>query len=208
MAGYTKEAFTTPKGSLKWCFVTGQGKETEKNSGKYKYQVVVSVPEEEAKEAIAHIDAFWADNRPKGSKAKAKTMAYKYEEDADTGENTGNVFFGLSTVTTFPSGDAKIIKIFTAKKPIREVSLGDKKIGDESLGRGIGTLAIYEYNGSFGTTLYLDAISLSTFVEYTGGVDAEDIEEDEDAEDIGLGETVVGTDAVQEEEQPTEAPRV
>ncbi len=207
MAGYAKEAFTTPKGNLKWAFVTGQGKETEKGSGKFKYQVVVAVPEEEAKEAIAHIDQFWAENRPKGSKAKAKTMAYKYEEDEETGEPTGIVYFGMSTVTKFPSGDPKIVKIFTAKKPIREVSLGDKKIGDESLGRGIGTLAIYEYNGSYGTTLYLDAISLSKFVEYVGGVDESSVEEDEEAEDINLGETVVGTDAVQEEE-PKDTPRV
>ena len=200
-----KEQFTSPKGNLKWAFVTGQGKETEKNSNKYKYQVVVSVDEADAKEAIAHIDNFWKENRPKGSKANPKTSAYKYEEDEETGERTGKVYFGMSTVTKFPSGDAKIIKIFTAKKPVREVQLGDKKIGDESIGRGMGTLAIYEYNGSFGTTLYLDAISLSSFKPYVGGVDADSVVEDDDAEDIDLGETVVGTDAVEEE---AEKPRV
>ena len=207
---YAKENFTTPKGNLKWAFVDGKGKEVKQKNAPstYKYQVVVSVPEAQAKEAMEHIDEFWAENRPKGSKAKPKTAAYKYEEDDDTGERTGNVFFGMSTVTHFPSGDPKVVKLFTAKKPIREVKLNGKKIGDESLGRGIGTLAIYEYEGSYGTTLYLDAISLSKFVEYVGGVDVDRVEEDEEAEDIDLGETAVDTSAVQDDEEQPEKPRV
>ena len=206
-AKYPREAFTSPKGNLKWAFVDGQGKENDK--GEYKYQVVVSAPESspEVQEAIKHIDEFWAENRPKGAKARPKTSAYKYEEDEDTGERTGNVYFGFSTVTKFPNGEAKVVKLFTAKAPVREVQLGGKKIGDESMGRGMGSLSIYEYNGSFGTTLYLDAISLSKFVEYVGGVDASQVVTDDDAEDISLGETTVGTDSVQEEE-PAETPRV
>ena len=207
MAGYAKESFTSPKGNLKWTFVDGLGKETEKNSGEYKFQTVVKVAEADALESIALIDKFWTDNKPKSAKPRPKTTAYKYEEDEETGERTGFVYFGMSTVTSFPSGDAKVVKLFTAKAPVREVSLGGKKIGDESIGRGMGTLAIYEYNGSFGTTLFLDAISLSKFVEYVGGVDANDVITDDDAEDIGLDMTTVDTSAVAEE-TPTETPRV
>ena len=208
----SKIQFTTPKGNLKWAFVSGMGKETEKNSGKYKYSVVVKAHEDlpEVKEAIKQIDTFWAENKPKAAKPRPKTTAYKYEEDENTGERTGYVYFGMSTATTFPSGDKKVVKLFTAKAPVREVKLGEKKIGEESTGRGMGSLAIYEYNGSFGTTLYLDAISLSTFTEYVGGVDASAVVTDDDAEDIGLGEATVDTSAVQEEEEGTEGekPRV
>ncbi len=200
MASYAKESFTTPRGQLKWAFVTGDGR-------KGKYSVVVSVPEALAKEAIATIDNFWKDNRPKQSKPRPKTTGYKYEEDDETGERTGNVYFSMSTGTMFPSGDAKVIKLFTAKAPVREVQLGGKKIGEGSIGRGMGTLAIYEFEGSYGTTLYLDALSLSKFVEYIGGVDSNDVEVDEDAEEIGLGTTEVGTDAVQEE-STEDTPRV
>jgi len=206
-----KIKFTTPKGNLKWAFVTGKGKETEKNSNKYKYSVVVKAHQDlpEVKEAIKQIDEFWTENKPKAAKPRPKTTAYKYEEDEETGEKTGYVYFGMSTNTTFPSGDTKLVKLFTAKTPVREVQLGDKKIGEESIGRGIGSLAIYEYNGSFGTTLYLDALSLSKFVEYVGGTDASDVTTDDDAEDIDLGETVVDTSAVQEEaSEPSEKPRV
>jgi len=212
MANHAKEAYTSPKGNLKWAFVDGQGKETERGSGKYKYSVVVKLlaTDPECIKAMAHIDQFWTDNKPKNAKVKPKTKAYKMEEDEHTGEETGYVYFSFSTSTSFPSGDKKVVKLFTAKTPVREVSLGGKKIGEASLGRAIGTLAIYEFNGSFGTTCFLDAISLSKFVEYVGGVDAESIEADDDAEDIGLGEAVVGTDSVAEEapeEQSTDVPR-
>jgi len=201
-----KEKFTTPKGALKWAFIDGKGKETEQGSGKFKYSVVVKVSLADAQEAIALIDNFWVENKPKQAKPKAKTMAYKYEVDETAEENrTGYVLFGLSTSTTFPSGDAKVVKIFTAKAPVREVKLNGKKIGDKSLGRGIGTLAIYEYNGTYGTTLFLDAISLSTFSEYVGGTDVSDVTTDDDAEDIDLGETTVDTSAVEDE---AEKPRV
>ena len=203
MANYAKEAFTSPKGNLKWAFITGEGR-------KDKYSVVVSVPEAQAKEAMEVIDLFWKENKPKQAKPRPKSTGYKYEEDETTGEQTGNVYFSFSTGTSFPSGDAKVIKLFTAKEPIREVQLGNKKIGDASLGRAIGTLAIFEYEGTYGTTLFLDAISLSKFVEYVGGVDVNDIEADEEAEDIGLDMATVDAGSVSEEaeETPKETPRV
>lgn len=205
----SKEKFTSPKGNLKWCMITGKGKETKKGSDKFKYQVVVSVDakDPEAIKLMKSIDTFWAENKPKGAKPRPKTKAYKMEEHEETGEETGRVYFGFSTPTQYgTSGDAKKIKVFTAKTPVREVDLGSKQVGEESIGRAMGVLAIYEYEGSFGTTLYLDAISLSKFVQYEGGgVDAEDVVTDDEAEDIDLGETVVGTDSVQEE---ADAPRV
>jgi len=197
-----KMKFTSPKGSPLWTIVTGKGKETEKGSNKFKYQTVIKVHQDDAVAEMKIIDDFWAENKPKGAKARPKTKAYKMEEDKETGEETGYVLFGFSTPTTYgTSGDAKKIKVFTAKAPIREVALGDKQIGEGSIARAMGVLATYEYNGSYGTTLYLDAISLSKFAAYEGGgATAEDVVEDEEAEDIDLGETVVGTESVETEE--------
>jgi len=199
---YAKEAFTSPKGNMKWAFITGEGR-------KDKFSIVISCHKDEpqAIEAMKAIDLFWKENKPKQAKPRPKSTGYKFEEDEETGELTGNVYFSFSTGTSFPSGDKKVVKVFTAKKPVREVSLGTKKVGEGSLGRAIGSLAIFEYEGSFGTTLYLDAISLSKFVEYVGGVDADDIEEDEEAEDIGLDMAVVDANEVQEESAPEDVPR-
>ena len=200
-----KEKFTTPKGNLKWAFVSGKGK--EQDNGDFKYSVVVKVAETDPKavEAMKAIDAFWEENRPKASKANPKSKAYKFEENDETGEKTGFVLFSLSTKTSFPSGDKKVVKIFNAKPPVKEVSLGDKKIGEDSLGKGIGSLSIYEYKGSFGTTLFLDAIQLFKFVEYVGGVSASELEGDEDAEDLEFDDGIPSGDG---EDTDTETPRV
>ena len=70
MAKFNKEAFTSPKGQIKWAFITGEGR-------KDKYSVVVSVPEAQAKEAMEAIDLFWKENKPKQAKEYAmhKTVA-------------------------------------------------------------------------------------------------------------------------------------
>jgi len=202
MAQYAKEAFTSPKGNMRWCFITGEGR-------KDKYSVVISVPEADAKPAMEAIDLFWKENKPKQAKPRPKSTGYKYEEDEETGEQTGNVYFSFSTGTSFPSGDAKVVKVFRAKPPVVELDLQGKKIGAESLGRAIGSLAIFEYEGSFGTTLYLDAVSLSTFKEYVGGVDESSVTEDEDADDLDFGAKAdVSSVADEGEAQPTEKPRV
>ena len=200
MAQYAKEAFTSPKGTFGTAHI-------EKPNKKDKLKAIIVVPEAEAKEAMAHIDAFWKENRPKGSKAVPKHKGYMVGTDEETGEETGEILFIFKTNPVFPSGDKKIVKVFTAKKPVREVQLNGQLIGRESVGKAIGTLAIYEYDGEYGVSLYLDAISLSKFVPYVGGVDINDIDEDDDAEDINLGTTVVGTDAV-EDEEVAEKPRV
>ena len=200
MAKFNKEAFTSPKGQIKWAFITGEGR-------KDKYSIVISVPEAEAKEAMEAIDLFWKENRPKQAKPRPKSTGYKYEEDEESGERTGNVYFSFSTGTSFPSGDAKVIKIFRAKPPVVELDLGAKKIGEGSVGRAIGALSIFEYEGTYGTTLYLDAVSLSKFMEYVGGVDASSVEADEDADDMDFAATADVSTVADEGEPQADVPR-
>lgn len=202
MARHPHEAFTSPKG-----FLTAN--HIEKPNKKGKLKTIVVVPKAEAQEAMDYIDNFWKENRPKGSKIQPKHKGYMAGTDEETGEETGDILFVFSTNPTFgTSGDKKVVKLFTAKAPVREVKLDGKLMGNESIGRGMGELAIYEYDGDYGVTLYLDAVSISKFVPYVGGVDASDVVTDDDAEDIDLGMATVGTDEVQDEEQPTDAPRV
>ena len=200
MAQHAQEAFTSPKGQLASAHI-------ERPNKKGKLKVIVVVPKAEAKKTMDYIDTFWKENRPRGSKPKPVHKGYMLATDEETGEETGEILFIFSTKPVFPSGDKKIVKVFTAKAPVKEVKLNGKMIARESTGRAIGKLAIYEYDGDYGVTLYLDAISLSTFKEYTGGVDEQDVEVDEEAEDIDLGmETTDANDV--EEEEPTEKPRV
>ncbi len=199
MAKFATEKFTSPKGRFGTAFIDRPNK-------KGKLKDIIVVPKAEAAEATARIDKFWKDNRPTAAKPRPIHKGYMLATDEDTGEETGDILFIFSTNPTFPSGDKKIVKVFTAKAPVREVSLNGKLIGRDSIGRGIGTLAIYEYDGDYGVSLYLDAISLSKFAEYVGGASASDVTTDDDADDIDLGETVVDTSAVQDEGADT--PRV
>ncbi len=181
------EKIKSTKGELQWVTITGEGKENL--SGKMKYQAnVVIDPKNVAADAalVAKIDAFWEENKPKGFKRKAKSMGYYFHEpvlDAD-GDPTydedgkkifnkeGKVHLTFSTDTVYAkTGDTKEIKVYNAKANV--VSLGDKTIGNGSIGYIAGAMGIYtsEKNGKIldaGVTLYLDAIQLTKFVEFTG----------------------------------------
>jgi hypothetical protein len=193
------EKIKSTKGELQWITITGEGKENL--SGKMKYQAnVVLDPKNVAADAalIAKIDTFWEDNKPKGFKRKAKSMGYYFNEpvlDADgdpTYDEDGKKIFNkngkmhltFSTDTVYAkTGDTKEIKVYNAKANI--VSLGDKTIGNGSIGYIAGAMGIYtsEKNGKIldaGVTLYLDAIQLTKFVEFTGSDAGFAADEDED----------------------------
>jgi hypothetical protein len=192
------QKFKSPKGTLEWVTISGEGKENL--SGKLKYQAdVVLDPKNNGvhQAAIDAIDAFWAENKPKGYRKKAKSLGYylhDVEKDADgepvfneDGEKVfdpdGKVALKFSTDTVFAkSGDAKVIKIYNAKANV--VSLGDKTIGNGSEGYISGMMAIYKNENKgvlvdAGVTLYLNAIQLTKFVAYEGADAGFEADEDE-----------------------------
>lgn len=214
------EKIKSPKGLLEWVSITGEGKENL--SGKMKYQAnVVLDPHNNAVDAacIESIKAFWEANKPQGFKRPAKSLGFYFHDvvtdaagDAvydDEGKKVfnkeGKMHLTFSTDTTFAkTGDTKVIKIYNAKANV--VSLGEKSIGNGSVGYIAGAMGIYtsEKGGKIvdaGVTLYLDAIQLTKFVEYTGA-DA-GFAADEDAED-GFS----GVDADENNFEPEAAPKV
>ena len=199
MAQHAQEAFTSPKGQLHSAHI-------ERPNKKGKLKLIVVVPKAQAQETTDYIDKFWKENKPRQAKGLPKHKGYMLATDEETGKETGDILFIFSTNPVFPSGDSKVVKVFTAKKPIKEVKLHGKMIGKESTGRGIGKLAIYEYDGDYGVTLYLDAVSLSTFKEYVGGVDESSVTADEDADDLDFG-AKADVSTVADEAQTTETPR-
>lgn len=149
----SKLKFTTPKGELKWAFISGQGKTDLQ--GRQIYTADVVVPIEEAQETIDKLNALWEEHKPKGAK-DAKSMGYKADET--------NVTFTFKTSTTFPSGDAKEILIYNSRA--QRVEFKDK-IGNGSLGRVSGMASVYDAGvAARGVTLYLDAIQLIKLIKY------------------------------------------
>jgi hypothetical protein len=158
----SKAKFVTPKGTLKWVFISGRGRKNL--NGVEEFTASVEVPIAEAKEAMESIDALWAAEKPKGAK-EPKSTGYRVSEDGKT------VSFTLKTKTTYPNGEGKQVRVFNAKA--EQIILPDNtRIGNGSRGRLSGVAAVYDAGvAARGVTLYLDAVQLTKFVEYKEGSD-------------------------------------
>ena len=215
----TTAKIVTPKMSLAWVKITGDGEENMSGKMQYLASGILDVKNDPAHAAfIAKIDAFWAENRP-AEKRKAKSLGYYLNDpllDADGQKQyndddklikdpDGKVLVTFKTGVAFPDGKRKVIKIYNAKNKI--VSLGDQTIGNGSIGHISGAMGIYVNKSKqgkitdAGVTLYLDAIQLKKFIAYAGA-DAGFAADDEDEE----GFTGVDEDeGFEGEEAPTEA---
>lgn len=204
----------TPKGSLEWVLISGEGKENL--SGKLQYKADLVLEGEPAAALKATIDAFYQETKPKGAPKTPKSTGYyphklpKLAEDGtpeldEDGKKilleTGKTVFSFKTDTTWPKdGSQKVIKVFNSKG--NPVQLGDTKIGNGSVGRILGAAGIYEVkakNGALidaGVTLYLNAIKLLKLEEYIGG--AQFSNSDDDAEYEAVGEEFVGNEEATE----------
>ena len=192
------QKFKSTRGILEWVTITGEGKENLSGKMKYLANVVLDPKNNEADAAcIKSINDFWAENKPKGFKKKAKSLGYRLhdplldEDGEETYDEDGNKLFDpegrihltFATDTTYPSGDPKVVKTYNAKANV--ISLGDKSIGNGSVGIISGMMGIYtsEKAGKIldaGVTLYLNGIQLIKFVEYDGADDGFDAVEDDD----------------------------
>jgi len=189
MASQTLQKFMSPKGSLEWVTITGEGKENL--SGKLQYVASLVLSAEQAKAVTAELDAFWAANKPKGVKVPKSNGLYpqmrktgETDEDGDPiKEPTGNFILAFKTGTTWPDGSPIIVKTYNSKG--KEVALGATKIGNGSIGKVSGSYDIYTSKApgtgkiiDAGITFYLNAIQISKLEVYSedAGFEADDDE--------------------------------
>lgn len=182
--GTIQKIAQTPRGTLEWCFIRGEGKEDLMGNFKYQVNLVLdpeNVPEDA--EFIKRIDEFWADNKPAHIK-EAKSVGYyphkvKTDEVDDDGEaiykETGKTVLVFKTATEFKDGKKKLVKVFNSSNVEQQVT--DNIIGNDSIGRVSGAMDIYEVvpkSGKgkaveAGVTLYLDAVKVLKLVKYEAG---------------------------------------
>lgn len=199
--------------TLNWVFIDAPGKPAMDPTKPNRKVVSLYASIEKAQPLIDFIEEYWNENKGKGWNAKSLgfSVEKKLKEGGDVdNENhyiaTGNVIFNFWTGANWPEkdksgkklangGQDRVIDIYTAKGA--KTSLGNKKIGNGSKGAVSSTCTIYE-NGTGpkanrGVTLYLNAIQLTKFVEFSAdaGFKAQD---DEDAF-AGVEETFEGTKA-------------
>jgi len=197
--------------NLKYVFITGEGKNQAMPGEPERMQFVASAVME--KDGEAHkfledqINAEWdAYKAQYGVKGKPKTNGIKDEYQKDpSGEidpeteevrriPTGNVIATFKTNTTWPDGNAQVVKVkdHKGKDITTAIQAADWAIGEGSQGIIHGTASGNNVGGTHKVTLYLSAVQLAKLVKYEGNdVDCEEI----DGEDIDLGDDVTAIDS-------------
>ena len=205
----------TPVGDLNWMFIHGEGRETDNGDFRYSGSVYFEKETAEVKAFIKKLLDFWEKEKPSGAKKPKSFGVYneiKVEDDEapegtrlsqkaygkglDEGEEfTGRVIVSAWTGTTMPDGKAKTVSVFNAKAV--QVSLGDKLIGAGSRGALKVAAGVYDNGSNKGLSLYLNAVIISKFVEYTATDAVESIDDGEGWTGEDLNEE--GVEALPEE---------
>lgn len=219
MAKYLKKmgkntVVESPVGELEWVIVGGQGKLNTLND-KYYYQatLVLDSESQECKDFIAEIDQFFEDEADKKMKKKNKKSTGYAPHKVRTGEDedgdpiyeeTGKTAFMFKTETTFKDGNAKTIGIHNAKGA--RVALGNRKIGNGSVGRINGVIKTYDQVKDTGTSLYLNAVQLVKYIPFADGPSFDSVEDEVDAEEAFEGFEDDGDMTPAEEPSKDDAP--
>lgn len=203
-----KEAFTSPKGELYYVNISGQGKQNYNEDGyEYTSTVYVDKDDPETVALIEKIDALIGPV-PKGKNLKSTGYRPVWKKadgtyfvptsnrkggDEEGDEETNLLAFSAKTKTTFEDGKTKKINVFNSKKG--KITLGDKKIGNGTIGRISGKLKRNENGKDISVSLFLNSVQIVKYVEYVddGGFG---VDEDEDG---FVGFESDGTEGFQED---------
>lgn len=206
----------SPLGEFEWVTISGEGKENL--NGVFQYVVNLILEGDAAEAYKAKIDAFYEDHKPSGKKAaEPKSTGYyphkvatgEVDEDGDKiYEETGKTLFAFKTNVEFADGKQKKVQVYNAKA--QKVELGEKQIGNGTIGAVSGAMGMYEVKakngaktGEAGVTLFLNAVQIKKLVEFTmdAGFEATD---DDDGGWTGADEES-GFESVDSEEATTTA---
>lgn len=168
----------TPVGELHYVHISGQGKQNYNEDG-YNYVATIHIPKKEAQPLIDKIEEILGEVK-KGEVLKSKGFrellkdedgvyyptSNTTDRDADA-EPTGIIAFVFSTSTTFADGKTKKISVYNSANPPTKINLGEAKIGNGSKGAISGKLKRYVSGKSVGVSLFLNAVQLVEFIEYS-----------------------------------------
>lgn len=187
----------TEPGELAYVTISGEGKENMNGVMQYVANIIFEQDSKEFQRLKADIEAYWAENKPAGFKRPAKSNGIYYNDPilGEDGEpeydedgkklydKEGKMRLTFKTGTVWPDGKPKKVRVYNSKNA--GVSLGDRLIGNGTIGALQGKMGIYvnEQKGKVidaGVTLYLDKVQIRKFVEYAG--DQPDFTEADDDE--------------------------
>ena len=158
----------------------------------------------QAKQLIQTVENLWKEFKEANPKVKQKepdSTPIKPVLD-ENGDETDMIEVKFKTRATWPDGKTKIVKVFNAKGQDVTEQFMEKgiMIGNGTLGVVHGVFSTYEYLKKFGITSYLTAIQIAKLVEYSDGVEPDDL-----TAEIGEEEAFVASEG---NEAPVESPEI
>ena len=177
MFAKTSDFIPCNEAELRWIFIDQPGKENMQGKMCLNASIYVNKDSEGLKALREALAKFWDENKPAGAPKKPKSLGIsKVKAKDESGEDildkndeptyTDEIAINFWTGAAWPDGKPHVIDIYNAKG--NKISLGGKKIGNGSFGSISFAASIYDAGkGSQGVTLYLNAIQLTSFVEYT-----------------------------------------
>lgn len=168
----------TPVGELHFVNISGKGKENYNGDG-YNYVATIYLSGEKAEGLKSKILEVLGEV-PKGVELRS-TGFRRILKDAEgnlfaetskkkEGEDTGITAFTFQTRTTFEDGRPTTVNVYN--KDAKKVDLGGRMIGNGSEGAISGKMQRFEAGPKSarecGVSLFLNAIQLTKFVEYSG----------------------------------------
>ena len=173
----------TPKGNLEWAVVSGEP--TEDASGRPVFSASLVLEKEAAKILEDKIESFWQEHKPNNKPANSLGFKPHYisrgkDKNGEIIKDlTGKTSFRFKTGAFFPDGKKAEVKLRDAL--MNPFELGNRRIGNDTIAIVSGKMAIYDARGSTGVTLFLKAIQILKFVEYSEELGFEDQSADADA---------------------------
>lgn len=196
---------STPVGVLTWVNISGQGKENYNEDG-YEYVASVVMKLSEAQPTIDSIDSVYDTSDPEGKKNKKSTGYRPCNEDGSSleeGETSDFVIFSFKTGTCYKDGKAKKISVYNSSAA--KVDLGDSRVGNGSKGAISGKMRFYSKGKDAGVSLFLNAVQITSFIEYNEDAGFEEVEGDFDGvDDTGF----TGVPENKPDKKPTKKPRL
>lgn len=152
----------TETGELHWVSITGKGRENQKGNMEYTATVKLPNNSDDLKKLTTAINDFWDANKPQGSN-DYRSCGIKEEKD-DKQQATGFSLVTFKTPSIYPDGNLKDIQVVDGEA--KSFELDGFSIGNGSLGRVEGSIAIYNNSGNVGVSLYLNSVQVTELIKF------------------------------------------
>lgn len=200
----------TPVGELHYVNISGQGKENYNEDG---YEYVATVYLDKTKPEVVEFIAKIEELKLSGPKDKTlQTSGYfdlfkdeegklfAHTDEKDGGEPTNLIGARFKTKTTFTDGKQKKIAVYNVKRKV--VDLGERRVGNGTIGAISGAMQLYVNGKKWGISLFLNSIQITKFIEYVGDAGFEEQEGDFEGFDEGGDFEVKSSPSVKAEDKP------